>query len=316
MLSRVGREQIYIIVLFLYNMIKLTFLGTSDAVPSAERNHTAILLTYEGENILIDCGEGTQRQFRMLGLNPCKITRILLTHKHADHSIGLIGLLKTMEISGYNKTLFIYGPRGIKEFVQNIFRTFGHVENYKIHVEEVSGKFLETKSWFLEAEKMSHGVVCNAYNFVKKGQIRIDRKKLKKSGLPNSEILKKLKEGKDISYNGKKYLAKNLTFQEDGKKISFILDTEMKKNIVSFAKNSDLLVCDSSYGSDLKDKAKLHQHLTASQAGEIAKKSKSKKLILTHISQRYEKKKDVILKEAKKIFKNSHLAHDLQVVEV
>mgnify|MGYP001571433594 CR=1 FL=1 len=297
-------------------MLKLTFLGTSDAVPSAERNHTSILLNYEGENILIDCGEGTQRQFRKLGLNPCKITRILLTHKHADHSIGLIGLLKTMELSGYNKTLFICGPKGIKEFIQNIFQTFGAVENYKVHVEEVAGKFFETKDFYLEAEKMSHGVLCNAYNFVKKGQIKIDRKKLEKSGLPNSEILKKLKEGKNIIYKGEKYLAKNLTFSEDGKKISFILDTEMNKNIINFAKNSDILVCDSSYASDLKDKAKLHQHLTAEQAGEIAKKSKSKKLILTHISQRYEKRKDVILKEAKKVFKNSHLVKDLDVIEI
>ena len=297
-------------------MIKLTFLGTSDAVPSAERNHTAILLTYEGENILIDCGEGTQRQFRKLGLNPCKITRILLTHKHADHSIGLIGLLKTLELSGYNKTLFIYGPKGIKNFIENISKAFGAVENYKIHVEEVSGRFLETKDFYIEAEKMSHGVVCNAYNFVRREQIKIDRNKLKKSGLPNSEILKKLKEGKDISYKGKKYLAKNLTFKENGEKISFILDTEMNKNILGFAKNSDLLVCDSSYGSDLADKAKLHQHLTAKEAGEIAKKSKSKKLLLTHISQRHEKKKEIILKEARKIFKNSHLVKDLEIVEV
>ena len=297
-------------------MIKLTFLGTSDAVPSAERNHTSILLTYEGENILVDCGEGTQRQFRKLGLNPCKITRILLTHKHADHSIGLIGLMKTLELSGYNKTLFIYGPKGTKRFIENLFLAFGNVENYKIEVHEVLGKFFENEDFFLEAEKMIHGVLCNAYNFVKKGQIRIDRAKLKKSGLPNGPLLKKLKEGKDIVHEGKKYLAKNLTFEEDGTKISFILDTAMNDNAIRFAKDSDLLVADSSFGSDLEDKANLHQHLTASQAAEIAKKSKSKKLILTHISQRYERKKEVLLKEAKKIFKNSHLVKDLDVVEV
>lgn len=297
-------------------MIKLTFLGTSDAVPSAERNHTAILLTYQGENILIDCGEGTQRQFRKLGLNPCKITRILLTHKHADHSIGLIGLMKTLELSGYNKTLHIYGPGKIKEFIGNIMRTFGEVINYKIQVEEVSGKFFETDDFYIEAEKMSHGVLCNAYNFVKKGQIKIDRAKLKKSGLPNGPVLKRLKEGKDIVHNGKKYLAKNLTFREDGIKISFVLDTIMNERAVKFAKNSNLLVADSSFGADLQDKAKLHKHLTAKQAAEIAKKSKSKKLILTHISQRYEKKKDILLNEARKVFKNVHIVKDLDVVEV
>ncbi len=297
-------------------MIKITFLGTSDAVPSASRNHTAILLTYEGENILVDCGEGTQRQFRKAGLNPCKITRILLTHKHADHSIGLIGLLKTLELTGYNRDLFIYGPKGTKEFIKNIFRAFGEVGNYKIHVEEVSGKFLETKKFTLEAKKMFHGVNCNSYVFLRKGQIRINKDKLKKSGLPHGPLLQKLKEGKNITYKGKKYLAKNLTFEENGTKISFVLDTAMNPGIPSFVKNSDLIISDSSFGSDLNDKAKLHRHLTAHQAGEIAKKSKSKKLILTHISQRYENDTERILNEAKKVFKNSHLARDLEVVEV
>ena len=109
-------------------MIKITFLGTSDSVPSLKRNHTAILLTYKGENILVDCGEGTQRQFRKAGLNPCKVTRILLTHKHADHTLGLPGLLKTLSLTGYQKTLFIYGPRGIKKFMENL----RHLEKSKI----------------------------------------------------------------------------------------------------------------------------------------------------------------------------------------
>src|SRR3989344_5690783 len=91
--------------------IKLTFLGTADAIPSKARNHTAILLSFGGENILVDCGEGTQRQFRKADLNPCKITKILITHWHADHVLGLPGLLKTMAMNGYNKKLVIYGDR-------------------------------------------------------------------------------------------------------------------------------------------------------------------------------------------------------------
>ena len=88
-------------------MTKITFLGTSDQIPSRSRNHTSILLTYEGENILIDCGEGTQRQFRKANLNPCKITKILISHWHGDHVLGLPGLLSTLALSGYNKTLHI-----------------------------------------------------------------------------------------------------------------------------------------------------------------------------------------------------------------
>lgn len=297
-------------------MIKLTFLGTSDSIPSAKRNHTAILLTYGGENILVDCGEGTQRQFRKADLNPCKITRILLTHKHADHSLGLLGMLKTIALSGYNKELFIYGPNGTSEFIKNLFRTFGGIDEYKISVKEVEGKFFETDDFCLEAERMTHGVPCNAYSFVKKGQIRIDREKLKKTKIPNLPILGKLKDGKDIVYEGKKYLAKNLTFKEDDLKISFVLDTSMNDRAVKLVENSDLLVCEASYSSEWEDKAREFHHLTSKQAAEIAKKSNSKKLILTHLSQRHEKETDKILAEAKKIFKNAILVKDFDVVEV
>ena len=297
-------------------MIKVTFLGTSDAVPSARRNHTAMLLTYDGENILIDCGEGTQRQFRKAKLNPCKVTRILLTHKHADHTLGLPGLLKTLELSGYNKTLFIYGPKGIKLFMKNLFNAFGNIKKYKIEVKEVSGKFFEKADFYLEAQSMTHSVPCNAYSFVKKGQIRIDKNKLKKSGLPLDKNLQKLKQGKDISYKGKKFKTTDLTFLENGKKISFVFDTSLNKNLFKLIKDSDLLISESTFSSDLKEKAKEVHHLTSDQAAETAKKAGVKKLILTHVSQRYEKNMKQILSEAKKIFKNSFLVDDLDIIKV
>jgi len=208
-------------------MIKITFLGTSFAIPTAKRNHTSILLNYEGENILIDCGEGTQRQFRKARLNPCKITRILVTHWHGDHILGIPGLLQTLSLSGYSKTLLIYGPEGTKKFMRNILKTFIFTLSYKIKIEEVKGKFFETDDFYIEAEKMTHGIPCNAYSFIKKGRIRINKEKLKKTKLGQGPFLKKLAEGKNITYKGKKYLAKNLTFKEEDKKISFILDTSL-----------------------------------------------------------------------------------------
>ncbi len=314
-------------------MIKITFLGTAAQTPTVKRNHTAILLNYEGENILIDCGEGTQRQFRKARLNPCKVTRLLITHWHGDHVFGIPGLLSTLALSGYNKTLFIYGPKGTKDFMNALLKIFRFTRKYEIKVKEVGGtqgctpkniqkniftkgKFLETDDFCLEAESMEHGIPTNAYTFVKKGQIRIDKKKLKKSKLPRGPLLKKLKEGKNISYKGKKYLAKNLTYKVGDTKVAIVLDTKLNKNIVNFVKDSDLLICESSFGSDLHDKAREHLHLTARQAGEIAKKSKSKKLILTHISQRYDKNPKKILDDARKIFKNSFLVNDLDVLEI
>ncbi len=295
--------------------IKLTFLGTSDAIPSAERNHTSILLAYKDENILVDCGEGTQRQFRKARLNPNKITRILITHWHGDHVLGIPGLLQTLSFSNYRKTLCIYGPKGTKKFMRELMKAFVFSGKLKMHIEEVSGKFLETKDFYLEAKKMTHGVPCNAYSFVEKEKIRIDKRKLKKIKL-HGPVLKKLKQGKDILYKGKKYSAKNLTFEEKGKKISFILDTSFNKDIISFAKDSNLLICESTFGPEFEERADKYRHLTVRQSAEIARKTKSKKLILTHISSRYSKNPRKILNAAKKIFRNSVMVKDLDVVEV
>jgi ribonuclease Z len=297
-------------------MIKTTFLGTSGQIPSANRNHTSILLNYAGENILVDCGEGTQRQFRKAHLNPCKITRILITHWHGDHVLGLPGLFQTLALSGYNKTLYVYGPKRTKVFMEELLKVFGFRREYKIEVEEVEGKFFEAKDFYLEAEKMEHGIPCNAYSFVKKGLIRINKQKLKKSGLPQGPLLQKLKEGKDIIHEGKKYKAKDLTFKDNKIKISFVLDTVDNKKIIPFVENSDLLVCESDFSDEHKELAKEHLHLTSKQAAEIAKKSKSKKLVITHLSQRYDKDLDKISKEAKGVFKNTALAKDFDVFEV
>lgn len=296
--------------------IKITFLGTSDSVPSAARNHPAILLAYQGENILIDCGEGTQRQFRKAKLNPCKINRILITHWHADHVLGIPGLIKTLALSGYKKTLHIYGPKGTKSFMRIFLKLFAFRQEYPIKIQEVEGKFFETKDFYLEAEKMTHRIPCNAYSFVKKGQTRIDKKKLEKSGIPSGPLIRKLKQGKSITYKGKKYLAKNLTYEQGEKKISIVFDTSFNGKIIPFVKNSDVLICESTFMSSLKDMARERYHLTAKQVAEIAKKSKSKKLFLTHISQRYSRELKKVLTEAKKTFRDSYLPKDLDVVEI
>ena len=297
-------------------MIDITFLGTSDSIPSAERNPTSVLLSYGKENILVDCGEGTQRQFRKAKLNPCKITRILITHWHGDHVLGIPGLLQTLALSGYNKTLFIYGPKGTNQFMKNLFKIFLFRGRNRIKVEEVNGRFLETDDFYIEAEKMTHGVPCNAYAFVRKGKIRINKQKLARTKLPSGPLLGKLKEGKNINYKGKKYLAKNLTMREGDMKISFIFDTSVNKEIVPFVKNSDLLISEATFSSELEEKAREHKHLTAKQSAEIAKKAKAKKLVLTHISQRYKKQPKKILNDAKKTFKNSFLVKDLDVINL
>jgi ribonuclease Z len=253
----------------------------------------------------------------------------LITHCHGDHILGISGLLQTLSFSGYNKPVLIYGPKGIKEFMKLVLQTFVFQGKYAIEIKEVGdsqihsdssknqakSKFFENEDFYLEAKSMTHGVPCNAYNFVKKNKIRINKEKLKKTPL-EGPILKKLKEGKDVVYKGKKYLAKNLTYKEPGKKISFVLDTSFNQKIIPFAKDSNLLICESTFDSESEDRAKEYKHLTSNQAAEIAKKSNSKKLILTHISQRYSNNPKKILEPSKKIFKNSFLANDFDIFEI
>ena len=296
--------------------IKVTFLGTSAQIPSAKRNHTAILITYKDENILVDCGEGTQMQFRKAQLNPCKLTTILITHIHGDHTFGLPGLLSTLNFSGYNKYLRIYCPKGAKKIIEE-FIDIEHLKNgFKIKIEEVSGKFYENEDFYLESESMQHGIPTNAYNFVIKSKSRIDKLKLKKYKIPEGPLLKNLKQGKDIFYEGKKYKAKELVYLEEGKKISFVLDTVLNNKIARFVKGADLLICDSSFSSENSKEAKEHMHLTARQDGQIAKSAKVKKLVLTHISQRYDNKLKELLDDAKKEFKNVVIAEDFSTFEI
>ena len=149
-----------------------------------------------------------------------------------------------------------------------------------------------------------------------KDKVRIDKGKIKKCKIPEGPLLGKLKDGKSISYNGKKYNAKDLTYVEKGKKVSIVLDTLYNERIVPFVKNSDILICESSFAGELNDLAKKHLHLTAFQGGQTAKRSKSKELILTHISQRYENRLKDLIDDAKMNFDNVKVAKDFDSFEI
>ncbi len=295
--------------------IRITFLGTGNAVPTEKRNHTAILLSYKNENILVDCGEGTQRQFRYAKLSPSKLTRILISHWHGDHILGLPGLFQTLGMTDYQKTLQIYGPKNTSYFLEQLKKLVNIKIPLNIHNIE-QGKFFEEKEFYLEALPMSHDTPCLAYSFVIKDKLRLDKKKIKALKIPNSPLLGELQQGKDIALEKKKIKSSQVTYLEKGKKVTFILDTSINQNTYKIAQNSDLLICESTYSKEEEKVAREYKHLTSTDAANIAKKSKSKKLILTHISQRYEHNPEIILKEAKKIFKNTFLVNDLDYIEI
>jgi ribonuclease Z len=298
--------------------IPITFLGTSQAVPTAKRNHTSVLMEYKDETILIDCGEGTQRQIRIAKINPCKITKILITHWHGDHVLGLPGLLWTLALNNYNKNLHIYGPKGTKYHMEMLYRLFVFTGKIKLDIHEVDAKFFENKDFSISAVPLDHGTPCNGYIFQEKDRLRIKKSALAKLKIPHNEKhkIKELLDGKEITVNNKKINPKNITYFHKGKKIAFAWDTRACKNIELLAKDADLMIIESSYTSANKEQAEQYKHMTAHQVAEIAKKSKTKNMILTHLSQRYSKDESPILHEAKKIFKNTRIAEDFMKVEV
>src|SRR3989338_11661443 len=139
--------------------MQLTFLGTSSMVPTKERNQIAVFLSYGSEGILLDCGEGTQRQFKIAGISLTKVTKILLSHWHGDHVLGLPGLLQTIGSEDYNGTLEIYGPKGTKKFFDNMVKSFYYDRKIELKIEEVkNGKFFENGDFYIEAMEMEHKV--------------------------------------------------------------------------------------------------------------------------------------------------------------
>ena len=296
--------------------MELVFLGTSCMIPTKERNHSAMLLTYRGENILIDCGEGTQKQFKIAGIKPTKITKILISHWHGDHCLGLPGLIQTIDKEGYNKTLEIYGPTGTKKKVESLLKIFSGDMNIDIEIKDVEKRrFFENNDFILEALELKHGIKTLGFAFIEKDRRKINLNDIEKFNIPKGPLLGKLQNGKTIKLHGKIIKPDDVSDITKGRKISYIADTVPCKNALLLAEESDLLVCESCYHSDFAEKAEKYMHMTAKQAGEIANQTNSKKLVLTHFSQRY-KNAEILEEDAKDVFDNVVAARDFMKIKL
>jgi ribonuclease Z len=296
--------------------MELTFLGTSCMIPTKERNTSAMLLSYGEENILIDCGEGTQRQMRIAGIKPTKITKILISHWHGDHVLGLPGLIQTMGASEYNGILKIYGPEGSKDYIDKMMHAFvfGNKVNFEVH-DITKKRFFDGKEFYLEALPLDHSIDCIGFSFVEKDRLKIDMAKAKKLGLSEGPILGELQEGKEVAFKGKKILPEEVTFKVQGKKLTYIADTVATDNCIKLAEDADLLICESVYASGHEEKAFEYKHLTAQQAALIANNANVKKLVLTHFSQRYKNTQD-IEEDARTVFNNVICAEDFMKLKL
>ncbi len=293
-------------------------LGTSSAKPTAKRNHPGVLVEVGGKTLLIDCGEGIQRQIITARKKATRIDALLITHWHADHSAGIPALLQSMSFNEREKELLIIGPKGTKNKIELIYKIFPFRPKFKIIITEVDSKkpkkIAEDKEYEVWAVNAKHRETCIAFFAKEKDKNKIDLEYLKKFGLGQSKVLGELQKGKDIVFNNKKISHKKATYTKPGKKITYITDTQYTKPLVELAKNSDILICEATFIENDRESADVSTHMTAGEAGKLAKSSKSKKLVLTHFSTRYKSKAEH-LKEAKKEFENTVLGHDFLEVK-
>lgn len=299
--------------------MEIIFLGTSSMVPTKERNQSAVFVSYKNEGILVDCGEGTQRQFKITGIPLTKVTKVLISHWHGDHVLGLPGLIQTLNSSTTGHRLQVFGPKGTKAQLEHMKKAFLMEEKGGSLALEVydaeEGVFFETADFFLEAAWLDHSVPCLGYSIVEKDKVHIDMLAAKKLGLPEGPLLGQLQEGKSVAWKEKTVKPSDVTYKEKGKKVTVIMDTRLCNSAVKLAKDSDLLICEATYADELEAKAGEYKHLTAGQAAAIANKAGAGKLVLTHFSQRY-KNTQQVEEDARTIFDNIVCAKDFMRVEV
>ena len=297
-------------------MIEVIFLGTSSMVPTKERNQSGVLINYGTQGILVDCGEGIQRQLKMANVPITKITKVLITHWHGDHTLGLPGLIQSLGASEYNKKLEIYGPKGTKGYMDYMFKAFVMDRRIEMEVYEIAeGRFFENSEFILEAYALEHGIETLGYNFVEQDKRRMIMTKIKKLGLLEGPLLGKLQDGKDIVYKNNKIKSEEVTKLIKGKKISVVADTSLCDNCYNLSQDADLLICESTYSSNLEQKGEDYKHLTSKQAALIASKSNVKKLVLTHFSARYKSTLE-LNDDARNYFDNTVCAYDLMKISL
>lgn len=295
--------------------IEIVFLGTSAAVPTKDRNHTAIFFRYWGDRFLFDCGEGTQRQMQKAKKSIMKINHIFLSHLHGDHVLGLPGIIQTIDFMGRENPLYIYGPKGTKKFVKLIQDIPGCDAKFETVVREKIGKLLETNDYFIESFPLKHSVPCLGYIFQEKPRKHIDEKKLRGMGIKPGPLYRKLKEGKRVEFKGKVLKPEDFIIEEKGFKLVYVADTRPTELTIEKSSNANILIHESTFTHDALDMAKESMHSTAREAGEVAKKAGVKQLILIHYSPRYkEDKLDKLRQDAQKNFDNVLVVRDFDVI--
>src|SRR3989344_2654342 len=186
--------------------MKVVFLGTGAMQPTKERGLSSIYVQFEKEHILIDCGEGTQRQMKFANLKAQRLTKIFISHFHADHVLGLSGIIRTLGANQYTGTLEIYGPKDLTKYFENMKHSAHYTENIKVNLTEITkdGKIFEDDKHTIEVKRLDHSTHCYGISITEKPKRKININYTKKFGLTEHPLLGELQKGKTVTYKGKK----------------------------------------------------------------------------------------------------------------
>ena len=297
--------------------MEIIFLGTSSAVPTLERNHPSIALRAFAEVMLFDCGEGTQRQLIEAKISPMKITKIFISHFHGDHILGLGGLIQSLGFRGREKDLDIYGPKGLHKII-NAISSFGYFQiNYNLNIHEIQdGTVIETEDYVVECAKVEHNIPSYAYSIREKKKPLFLREKAEELGIPPGPLYGKLHNGEEVEFEGRIIKPEQVLGEaKKGNKISYSGDTRPCEEMIRLARDSDILIHESTYEAEDHQRAVDNAHSTSVEAAEIAREANVNELVLTHISTRYTSDEN-ILSEAQKVFKNTKVAKDYMKIDL
>jgi ribonuclease Z len=302
-------------------LFEILFLGTSASAPSAKRGLSAQIVKHDEYRFLIDCGEGTQRQILQSGVGFKNLTRILLTHGHLDHILGLGGLMSTFLRWEAVEELDIFGGRSTLDRVHDLLYGVvlrGNQAPMPLRLNEIKpGLFFETNDFTVTAFSVYHrGPDCLGYVFEGKARRPFLPEKADALGVPFGPERRTLVGGEEITLaDGKRIKPDDVLGPlQKGVKLVVVGDAGRTEDLVEVCKDADALVIESTYTEEEAEMARQFSHLTARQGAELAVKAGVKKLILTHISRRYREKD--ILKEAQAIFPNSSVARDFDSFQI
>jgi ribonuclease Z len=297
--------------------LDVLFVGTSGSMPTAQRAPTALLVRRGGERLLFDCAEGTQRQLLRSGVGLIELREIFLTHYHADHFLGLPGMMKTFALRGRDVPLDIYGPPGLKNLFTVLRRIFGKL-TYPVNLNEVrAGDVLERDEYNLVAFPVAHGVSSIGYALVEHPRPgRFDVEGADALGIPAGPERGALQRGDSVTLPDGRTITPDAVLgpARAGRKLVISGDTMPAASVLEIAHAADLLVHEATFGDDEEERARETMHSTAREAAQLAHAAEVKMLALTHLSNRYFGSE--LAREARSVFADTVVPKDFDIIEL